>query len=160
MLLRELFPEIFEKEVKVGDFCALNILAFFEKTNFLLASESKNVSQFKFRPIIIFEVDNENIRFIATTTNLITRKSRPKISLEKCNIFKSKDECFGIDTKRKFCWIFAKKTSNKKRYRVFYTLDIHTLKELKKENLFEICGNCKDVLKDIEKKIYELGDIL
>ncbi|RUM49020.1 MAG: hypothetical protein DSY47_04395 [Hydrogenothermus sp.] len=159
MLLRELFPEIFKKEIKEGDFCVLNILAFFEKTNFLLASESKNTSKLKFRPIIIFEVDNESVKFFATTTYPLTRKNRPKISLKGCKFFKNKDECFGIDIKRKFSWIFAKKTSKKKRYRVFYTVDIHTLKELKKENLLEICGNCRDVLKDIEKKIYELGEI-
>ena len=159
MLLREIFPEIFKKEIKEGDFCVLNVFAFFEKTKFLLNSKSKHLSKNKFRPIIVVEEKNETIKFIATTTYLLTRKNRPKISLEGCKFFKNKDECFGINVKRKFSWIFAKKTSQKKRYRVFYTVDIHTLKELKKENLLKICGNCKDALKDIEKKIYELGEI-
>lgn len=161
MLLREILSEVFEGYfLKNGDFCVLNVKAFFEKTNYLLSSNSTKLSDKKARPIIISEVKNETVKFLTTTTNLFTRQYRPKISIENCKIFKKEDECFGLNLKRKHSWIFAKKTSKAKRFRVFYTIDIHTLKDLEEKGLFKICGNCKDALEEIIKKAYELGEIL
>ena len=155
-LLRELFPDLIG-EFKEGDFCILNVLSFYDKTGFLLSSKLRDTSPRKFRPIIITQIAGERVSFVATTTDIAKRDQ--KIDISQCKISKPKEECSGIDLKRKYTWLFTKKTKSK-RTRVYFRIDIHTLKYLKENNNFRICGTCpKVVLEGIEEKIKNLGEI-
>jgi len=156
--LRELFPELVG-EFKEGDFCILNVLAFYGRTGFVLSSKIKNTSPTKFRPIIITQISGERISFVATTTDFAKRGQKIKINISQCKITKPKEECSNIDLNRRYTWLFIKKTKSKKT-RVFYSIDIHTLKFLKENNNFRICGTCpKVVLEGIEDTIKNLGEI-
>jgi len=158
-LLKELFPELKFKEFNKGDYLVLRIKPFHEKTVFVLASKKVNLSPTKSRPAIITSLTDEEVQFIPFTTNIYIRQSRPKINIKKCKFYKTKEECFGIDTGRKYEWIFAKKTTSK-RWRVFYNVDIYTLSQLKEENNLKICGNCEEILNQIFEKVKELGEIV
>ncbi len=155
-LLRELFPELIG-EFKEGDFCILNVLAFYDQTGFVLSSKVKNTSSAKFRPIIITQISGERVSFVATTTDFAKRDQ--KIDISQCKIVKPKEECSGINLKRRYTWLFTKRTKSKK-IRVYYRIDTHTLKYLKEKNNFRICGTCpKVVLEGIENTIKNLGEI-
>lgn len=158
VLIRELFSELVQKPVKDGDYAVINVKRYFEQTGFLLSSHSKNLSDKKARPIIIVDTNNDSVRFVATTTDILKRPYRPKINLSSCKIIKSKEDCFGLSLERKYTWLFAKKTAKKKRWRIFYSIDIYTLKEMIEKNQFIICGNCEDLVFEIIQKIEDFGD--
>ncbi len=156
VLIRELFSELVQKPVKDGDYAVINVKEYFEQTGFLLSTDDKHLSNRKRRPIIIVDTSNDAVKFVATTTYIFIRDSRPKINLSSCKIIKPKEECFGLNLKRKYTWLFAQETS--KGWRFFYQIDIYTLKELIKNNKFVICGNCKSLIPEIIQKIEDFGD--
>ncbi len=160
-LLREIFPEYSEKVLKKGDYAVVNTKAFYDKTGFVLAKKKKNISYRKPRPLIVVDVkSNETVNFVATTTDLGVRGSRPKISLKNCEFFKEKNECLGIDPKRNSVWLFAKKTKSKKR-RFYYDVDIYTIRDLIKEGNLVICGKCKEkTILEIKLNIENNGEVL
>lgn len=157
--LRELFPKVAVKSIEKGSYIVINVKSFYEKTGYLLKSGNPNIK--KARPLIAIEQKKETIKFVATTTNLFTRRKRPKISLKDCQVNKDEKECFGINPKRKYVWLFAKKTSNRKRWRFFYEVDIYTIEELIEEDKLRICGKCKGTtIKEIKEKIENFGEYL
>ncbi len=158
--LKELFTKLNEYPVNKGDFCLINVEAYYQKTKFLLTSKQKNLSSFKSRPLIVTDVNAENVRFVVTTTNVKYRKTRPEISIKDCEIKKQPEDCNGLNLRRKTTWLFAKKTKSKK-FRFFYELDIHTLKQLQSTGDFKICGKCKkNVIDEIIFIIEKFGDYL
>lgn len=156
-LLRELFPEILPSMVKKGDYVIVKVGVLYRHTKIVLTGDKNRISPHKTRPLIILDHKDETVQFIASTTDLFHRTSRPKIDLTQCNIVKSKDECFGLE-KRKNAWIFAKKIKGKK-LRFIYDIDVYTLKQLLNENAMKICGSCKqDIIEAILQTIKNFGD--
>ncbi|MDQ7055052.1 MAG: hypothetical protein Q9M89_00510 [Persephonella sp.] len=108
-LIKELYLSSDFHSFKEGDFLAVRVTAFYEKSGFVLTSKIKNAPPNKSRPIIIVEVSDEKVRFVATTTDLNARKYRPKIHIGECTIKKSSAECFDLPLNRKYTWLFAKR---------------------------------------------------
>ncbi|MBK3332642.1 hypothetical protein GWK41_06140 [Persephonella atlantica] len=144
---------------KEGNFLVIRVIDFYKKSGFVLTSRIKNASQNKSRPIIITEVTDEKIRFVATTKS--PKQHAPKINVEKCVIEKVPEECFGLPLNRKYSWLFVKKTQKTKRWRVYYTVDVYTLKQMFAEGTLKKCGNCpQSVIFEIEIKINDMGEVV
>ena len=142
--MREFFKEIFkELKYRKGDVFVVKVLSFFKKTKFLLASKSKDTHPQKARPVVVFDVKNEELKFIATSTFLPKRSKSPKFPMNMCVISQSQNNCFGIEFNAKFPQIFFKKTQSGKR-RYFYPINIHIFEELEKEDNLRYCGHCSE----------------
>ncbi len=160
-LLKELYLSSDFHSFKEGDFLVIRVIDFYKKSGFVLTSRIKNAPPKKSRPIIITETADEKVRFVATTTDLNSRKDRPKIHTKECTIKKSPEECFGLHLNRKYSWLFAKKTQKTKRWRVYYSVDVYTLKQMFAEGTLKKCGNCpQSVILEIEKKINDMGEVV
>jgi len=158
----KLYKSIFHQEapiVKRGDYCVINISEYCKLSGFLLNKKTKNLSPTKSRPIIIVSVNEGEATFVATTTDEYVIEKRPMVSTENCHIHKGKDDCEGMNLKRKNAWLFAKLTSKAKRWRFFHKIKIEDLKYLYKHRKIKVCGSCEEiVLEEILRKIEEFGE--
>lgn len=159
--MREISPEFFQKfnihPVKVSDYYTVNIKRFFEETKFLLAGNSNQLSPKKVRPILIVSIQNDKVRFIAFTTDLIKRQNRPSVKME-CEHIKQPQQC-GIK-QRNTVWIFGKNT-NSGKMRFHYEVDINTFEKLLKEGNIVLCGRCSyEMIQTIENSINKYGDVI
>lgn len=159
--IREIFPEILKKlniqPVKVSDYYVINVKRFFEETRFLLAGNSNQLSPKKVRPILIVSIQDDKVRFVAFTTDLLIRQKRPSVKME-CEHIKSPQQC-GIKP-RNNVWIFGKPT-NSKKMRFHYEIDINTFKKLLEEGSIVLCGACSsEMIQNIENLINKYGDVI
>ncbi len=123
-----------------GDYCIVRLIPLFEKTKKSFTSNIRSVQKNKSRPFIVIDSKNETLKMIFLTTYFLVRKYRPKIQTGKCSIEKNRHDCFGLDLRRKYTWVYK----DNGRHGYFYNLNIHLLEELYDEGLLKKCGHCSE----------------
>ncbi len=149
--LKEIFNNLEKFKYFPGTLIVINVMCFYETTNYLLTSKTSNLNKNKKRPIVVLKKEKNRDRIIcALSTFYDGYDKRIEFNLKDCELIQKR--CFDLYFDDKTT-IFQKTTATKKKRKLF-NIDINKLDLIIEKKKGKICGNCKiDYMDTIYNKI-------